>query len=306
MSGRVAVVGSLMMDLVVRAPRLPLAGESLIGRSFATFVGGKGGNQAIAAARAGASEVHMIGRVGADPFGEEIVRTLEHDRVNCRFVSLDAGAGTGVAVPIVFDDGTNSIIAVPRANLRMSPVEIMAAQVVLTSVDVLLVQFEINMEAIEVAMQLAREAGVRVILNPAPIAPHRAEVFRRAHVVVANEVEAAALAPECGGDHAAEALALLAKGPAVAIVTLGTEGAIVATQEERLFIPAFDVEALDSVGAGDAFCGALAVGLCERMELTEAVRFASAAGALAVTKAGAAASLPVRGAIDELCGRGPG
>lgn len=304
MGGRIAIVGSLMTDLVVRVPRLPQAGESLIGHGFATFVGGKGGNQANAAARAGADEAHMVGRVGADAFGEEIVRTLELDRVDCRFVSRDEDVGTGVAVPMVLDDGSNSIIAIPQANLRVSVADIMAAREVLTAVDVLLAQFEVNMEAVEAAMRTAREAGVRVILNPAPIAPHPPDIFRMAHVVVANEVEAAALVPECGGDHGAEALALLAKGPAVAIVTLGAEGAIVATQEERFFVPAYQVKAIDSVGAGDAFCGALAVGLCERMDLAEAVRFASAAGALSVTRAGAAASLPVRGAIDELRGSG--
>jgi ribokinase len=306
MGGRIAVVGSLMTDLVVRVPRLPRAGESLIGHEFATYVGGKGGNQAIAAARAGADSVHMVGRVGADAFGEEIVRTLAADRVDCRFVARDEDVGTGVAVPMVLDDGSNSIIAIPRANLRMSPADIIAARDVLTAVDVLLAQFEVSMEAVEAGMRMAREAGVRVILNPAPIAPHRSEIFRLAHVVVANEVEAAALAPDCRGDHGTEALALLAKGPAVAIVTLGREGAVVATQEERFFVPAFTVKAIDSVGAGDAFCGALAVGLCERMDLAEAVRFASATGALSVTKAGAAASLPVRAAIDELRGGSAG
>lgn len=306
MGGRIAVVGSLMTDLVVRVPRLPKPGESLIGHDFATFVGGKGGNQAIAAARAGADAVHMVGRVGADAFGDEIVRTLEEDRVDCRFVSRDAEVGTGVAVPIVLDDGSNSIIAIPQANLRMSATEIDAARDVLTAVDVLLAQFEVSMGAVEAAMRAVREAGVRVILNPAPIAPHSQEIFRLAHVVVANEVEAEALVPECGGDHGAEALALLAKGPAVAIVTLGADGAIVATQEGSFFVPAFGVTAVDSVGAGDAFCGALAVGLCERMELAEAVRFASAAGALSVMKQGAAASLPIRAVIDELRGRGEG
>ena len=298
MGGRIAVVGSLMTDLVVRVPRLPVAGESLIGRSLTPFVGGKGGNQAIAAARAGADGVHMVGRVGADAFGEEIVRTLEEDGVDCRYVTRDQFAGTGVAIPLVLDDGSNSIIAIPRANLEMTAAEIVAAKDVLTAVDVLLVQFEVSMEAVETAMAIAREAGVRVVLNPAPITPHPADIFRLAHVVVANEVEAGALVPECGGDHGQEAVALLAKGPAVSIVTLGEQGAIVAAQGERFYVPAFAVTAVDSVGAGDAFCGALAVALCERMELAEAVRFANAAGALAVTRAGAAASLPERAAIE--------
>jgi ribokinase len=300
MSARIAVVGSLMMDLVVRVPRLPVAGESLIGQSFELFVGGKGGNQALAAKRAGANHVAMVGRVGADEFGRRIVATLSADGVDCSHVARDGSAGTGVAIPLVLDDGSNSIVAIPQANLAMSAADIVAARDVIAGADMLLVQFEVGMEAVEAAIRLAREAGVRVLLNPAPIAPHPSELLRLPTVLVANEVEAAALVPECGGDHGREAMELLGNGPAAVVVTLGAGGALLARQEGHVFVPPFVVDGVDSVGAGDAFCGALAVALCEGVELEDAVRFASAAGAIAATRAGAAASLPSRGEIEAL------
>jgi ribokinase len=302
MSVRIAVVGSLMMDLVVRVPRLPVRGESLVGHGFDVFVGGKGGNQALAAKRAGAGHVSMIGRVGADDFGDRIVGTLSAEGIDCLHVSRDQSAGTGVAIPFVLDDGSNAIVAIPRANLSMGALDIVAARAVLAAADMLLVQFEVGMEAVEAAIRLAREAGVPVLLNPAPIAPHPPELLRMPAVLVANEVEAGALAPGCGGDHVREAMELLANGPAAVVVTLGAAGAVLATQKSHVFVPPFIVDAVDSVGAGDAFCGALAVAICEGMEIGDAVRFASAAGALAATRPGAAASLPTRREIEALLG----
>ena len=300
MGVRIAVVGSLMTDLVVRVPRLPVAGESLIGHSFEVFVGGKGGNQALAAKRAGADHVAMVGRVGDDDFGERIVQTLESDGVDCTHVTRDPGVGTGVAVPMVLDDGSNAIVAIPRANLAMTAADIVAARDAITGADMLVVQFEVGMEAIEAAIRLARRAGVPVLLNPAPIAPHSPELLQLPNVLVANEVEAAALAPGCNGDHSREAAALLANGPEAVVMTLGSAGALLATRDGQVFVPPFRVKAVDSVGAGDAFCGALGVALCEGMEMTTAVRFASAAGALASTRPGAAASLPYRDEIEAL------
>ncbi len=282
-----------MMDLAVRAPRLALAGESLIGHSFQTFVGGKGGNQATAAARLGA-EVIMIGRVGDDEFGRAIRTQLEREGVDIRHVTTDPGEGTGVAVPIVLDDGNNAIYALPRANLRLSPTDIDAAASAIAAADMLVLQFETGMEAVLAAMRTAKEHGVPVLLNPAPIAPHPPEVLRLANVIVANELEAAALVPAANGDHRAEALALANLGPGLAVVTLGADGATFVNARKVYHQEPFAVTAVDSVGAGDAFCGALAVALSERMAPAEAVRFAAAAGALAVTRPGATAALPTR------------
>lgn len=300
---RIAVVGSLMMDLVVRAPRLPALGESLIAHSFQTFIGGKGGNQATAAARLGA-DVAMIGRVGEDDFGRAIVANLRQEGIDTTNVFADAAAGTGVAVPIVLDDGNNAIFAVPRANLRLDAADIERARTVIESADILMVQFEVGMDATEAAMRIAHAAGRTVMLNPAPIAPHPPGLVGIADVLLPNEVEAAALAPEAGGNHQAEAEFLLSMGPRAVVITLGEQGALVATGGRMTAIPAFPVTAVDSVGAGDAFCGAFAVALAEGATPLEAARFGAAAGAVAVTRPGAAASLPSRRDVERILQNG--
>lgn len=296
---RVAVVGSLMMDLVVRSPRLPELGESLIASGFQTFVGGKGGNQATAARRLGA-EVAMVGRVGDDEFGRAIVANLAAEGIDVRQVSVDPVTGTGVAVPIVLDDGNNAILAVPRANLALGPDDIRRAAPAIESADVLLVQFEVGMEATALAMRIARDAGRTVILNPAPIAPYPPGMLASADVLIPNEVEASALAPAAGGDHEREAAALLGDGPGGVVITLGENGALVATSGAVTRIPAFPVAAVDTVGAGDAFCGAFALALASGAPLFEAARYGSAAAACAVTRPGAAAALPFRSEVAQI------
>ena len=289
-----------MLDLVVRAPRLPAVGESLLAHDLQTFVGGKGGNQALAALRASREPVSIVGRVGMDTFGDQIVAALEGAGLDCRHISRDDEAGTGVAVPIVFDDGRNSIFAIPRANLRLGARQIEAAADVIRSARMLLVQFEVGMEATLRAMEIAHEAGVPVLLNPAPIAPYPPRMLALATYVVVNEVEAAALAPEAGGDHLVEARMLMERGPAAVFVTLGEQGSIVVSEGLAEFIPPFLVESLDSVGAGDAYCGALAVALVEGRGLVASANFASAAGACSVRRAGAGASLPERAEIEAM------
>jgi ribokinase len=279
-----------MMDLVVRAPRLPLPGESLLSHSFQTSPGGKGANQAIAAARMGA-DVAMVGRIGRDRFGEILRTKLEEAGVDTTHISVDPEVGTGVAVPIVLDSGENAILAVPQANMRLGEAEIEAARAAIESATMVMLNFEVGMQAVEAAARIAAGAGVPVLLNPAPIAPHSPLIFALSRVLVANEVEAAALVPEAAGNHAQELKDLRRMSPRV-LVTLGADGLIGGDIDGTFEIPAFPVTAVDSVGAGDAFCGALAVRLAEGAGLEEAARFASAAGALAVTKAGAQASLP--------------
>jgi ribokinase len=296
---RIAVVGSLMMDLVVRAPRLVREGESLIAHSLETFVGGKGGNQATAAARLGA-DVHMIGRVGNDDFGRSILEALRSEGVDTTCVSVDDAEGSGTAIPIVLDDGSNAIYALPRANLRLNASHIDAAREQIAAADMLVVQFETGMDAVIAALTLARAAGVPTLLNPAPIAAHPPETLTLASILVANEVEAAALAPEARGDHEREVRALLDRGPGLVIVTLGELGAVWSDGGPYVSAPPFPVQSVDSVGAGDAFCGALAVALAEGAPHAEAVRFASAAGAIAVTRPGATGALPTRDQISGL------
>lgn len=295
---RIAVVGSLMMDLVVRAPRPAVPGESLIGRSFATFVGGKGGNQATAAARLGA-QVAMIGAVGDDPFAEQVLASLHAAGVNTDHVVRLPDEGTGVAVPVVFDDGSNLIYALPRANLALSPGTVEAARPIIEAADILLVQFEVAPEATLAALRIARGAGVRTILNPAPVTPHPPEVFTLADLLVPNETEAAALSGLPGASPTEQAHALRAAGPPAVIITLGEQGALVTTAGETFHVHAPRVAAVDSVGAGDAFCGALAVRLAAGDPLHGAVQLACRAGALACTRPGAAASLPSAAELEE-------
>lgn len=300
---RIAVVGSLMMDLVVRAPRLPAPGESLIAHSFETFVGGKGGNQATAAARLGA-KVAMIGRVGDDHFGRTILANLARDGIDTAGVSLDAATGTGVAVPVVLDDGNNAIFAVPRANLALSAADVERSRAAIESADILMVQFEVGMAATEAATRIARGAGRIVLLNPAPIASDGVGLLARADVIIPNEVEAAALAPAAMGDYARQAETILSRGAKAVVITLGDRGALVAEPDRgATFIPAFPVVAVDSVGAGDAFCGAVAVALGEGHSLADSGQFAAAAAALSVTRPGAAASLPSRSEVEEFYNR---
>lgn len=298
MPPRIVVVGSLMMDLVVRSPRMPAPGESLLAHGFETQPGGKGGNQAVAAARMGASTV-IIGKVGSDRFGSILREKLEAAGVDTGGITVDPAVGTGVAVPVVLDGGQNAIFAVPQANLALRPVDVERCRGAIEAADMLLLQFEVGMEATLAAARLAHAVGVPVMLNPAPIAEHPPELVRLATVVVANEVEAAALAPGAAGDHAKEVETLRPAG-GIAVVTLGADGAVFGDGQGVRTAAAFPVQAVDSVGAGDAFCGALAVALAEGLALEQAVRLASAAGALAVTRPGAQASLPARADVEAL------
>lgn len=301
---RIVVVGSLMMDLVVGAPRLPDIGESLMSDSFKTSPGGKGANQAIAAARLGA-EVTMVGQVGADRFGEILRAGLESAGVDTRYLVVDPAIGTGVAVPVVFHDGNNVIFAIPQANLALPVAAVEAARAAIESADMLLVQFEVNMEATLAAVRIAAGAGVPVMTNPGPIASHPPELVTRASVIVPNEVEASALVPGANGNHLLE-MAVLQRAVPTCVLTLGAAGAACDDGSGAVLIPGFEVEAVDSVGAGDAFCAALAVALCEAAPLPDAVRFANAAGALAVTKPGAQAALPTRPEVEALLSRAGG
>lgn len=294
---RVVALGSCVVDLVFRMPRLPGRGETLFARSAGIYPGGKGLNQAIAARRLGA-ETTLIANLGDDLFGHYLLELLSGEGVDTRYVARDAANGTGFAAPVVFDDGENSILSAPQANLALQTALVEAAREAIAAAGALLLQFEAPMEANIAAARIARAAGTRVVLNPAPVVAHPPELLALADVLVVNEVEAAMLA---GGTHPAAQARTLLGGRELAVVTLGEQGAVFATASgEAGVVEAFPVQAIDSVGAGDAFCAALAVALCEGQAAGAAVRFAAAAGALAVTVAGAATSLPRREAVDRL------
>jgi ribokinase len=287
------------MDLVARLARMPLAGESLHAESFAIVPGGKGNNQAIAAARLGAA-VTLIGRTGEDGFGDEFARLLAAEGVDAAHVGRDPNEGTGIAVPLILPDGRNSIVVAPRANLRLTVADVERAADAIARASMLLLQHEVPPECNVAAARIAAEAGVPVLLNPAPAAPIPDDLLRRVSYLVPNEVEAAMLTGLPYADPETWGRRLLAPSMAAVIVTLGEQGAVCVTHDGGTFHqPAFEVEAIDTVGAGDAFCAAFAVRRAEGGSLAESVRFASAAAALAVTGHGATAPLPKRDAVER-------
>jgi ribokinase len=299
---RVAVVGSFNMDLVFAAPRRPESGETLTGTAFGLFIGGKGANQAVAAARAGGS-VQMVGRLGADDFGNQIVTALDQEGVGLRHAVRDANEGTGVAGIVVEESGANSIVVVPRANGRLSAKDVQRARGAIGAAGVLLLQLEVPLEACAAAARVARSAGVTVVLNPAPAQDLPDSLLAQVDVLVPNEHETQQLTglPASTGEQARQAArALLAKGVRAVVLTLGERGALVVDGDGVMEVPTYPVRVVDTTAAGDAFCGALAVALAEGRPLREAAQFACAAGALACTVLGAGPSLPHRADVERL------
>jgi ribokinase len=292
----ICVVGSTNIDLTFRTPRLPKAGETLAGHGFQLGHGGKGGNQAVMAARLGA-RVTMIGKVGRDEFGEAAMRNYRDSGVDTTHVLIDAKRPTGVASIVVDDAARNCIIVVPGANLGLTPQDVRAGADAIESADVVLCQLEVPIEAVAEAMRIARAASVTTILNPAPAVVLPDEVLALADLCVPNESEIELLTGNPATsvqEAAAAAWELLRRGPRTVIVTLGERGALIADATSAEHVPAPQVEAVDSSGAGDAFIGALGVFLAEGTPLKEAVRRANAVAALSVTRAGTQASFPTR------------
>lgn len=292
MSASVCVVGSFMMDLVAYAPRRPKAGETLIGTGFCEAPGGKGFNQAVAAARAGAT-TSMVGAVGDDPMGEQFRAMLAAERIDDRAVVVRPTAGTGVGLPLVEPDGQNSIVVVPRANREVDAAQIVQAAPVISTADVLLLQLELAVETAVAAAGLARGLGVKVVLNPAPAQALPDGLLECVDVIVPNEGELASLVG--GADAAAGARRLRDRWGVDVVVTLGEKGALVVPRVgDEVLVEGCAVKAVDTVGAGDVFCGYLAAGLAAGRSLVDAARVANAAAAIAVTRTGSAASAPTR------------
>ena len=302
MTARVTVVGSLNMDLAVCAARIPQPGETILGGAFHTVPGGKGANQAVAAARLGA-HVAMVGRVGEDDFGGLLLEGLAAEGIDAIHVIKDPGAATGVALIVVDDQGQNAIVVVSGANARLSPADVAASREPITAASALLLQLESPLAAIEWAAEVARAHGVTVILNPAPARALPPDLLERVDVLIPNEIEAALLTGLPVADLAqarAAATALREMGAGTVVLTLGERGALLATGEDARLCPAFPVEVVDTTAAGDAFVAGLAVALGEGQVLVEAVRWGNAAGALATTVLGAQPSLPRRRDVELL------
>lgn len=301
----VTVVGSLNMDLVVRTSRIPRPGETILGSEFHTAPGGKGANQAVAAARMG-GRVSMVGRVGSDAFAQSLLDGLVADGVDHAFVMRDPEAATGVAFIVVDDMGENSIVVASGANMRLSPTDVDAAEAAIAAADVLLLQLEVPLGVVVRAAEVARAHGATVILNPAPACPLPPELLSLIDVLIPNESETALLTHLPVGDRAeieVAASALRELGVDTVVLTLGERGALLMEKGEKELIPAFEVTPVDTTAAGDAFVGGFAVALAEGRSLADAVRWGNAAGALATTRLGAQPSLPARRAVEALMAR---
>jgi ribokinase len=302
MTARVVVVGSLNMDLVIRSARIPQPGETILGGEFHSIPGGKGANQAVGTARLGA-HVSMVGRVGDDAFGNQLLKNLSADGIDHTFVLRDGTSATGVALIVVDDAGQNTIVVASGANMRLSPSDVDAAAAVFATADALLLQLESPLQTVIHAAKLARAHGVTVILNPAPARPLPQELLTLVDVLVPNESETSLLTgmPVANLDEAVAASAALHQaGVGTVILTLGERGALLAEERATRVLPAFEVEPLDTTAAGDAFLAGLAVALAEGRNPDEAVRWGNAAGALATTRLGAQTSLPARQAVEQL------
>jgi ribokinase len=298
----IVVFGSINMDLVARTPRLPAPGETLTGHSFATVPGGKGANQAVACARLGAP-TRMVGRVGDDVFGAALRASLEGYGVDASGVAVAPGLPSGIAVIEVDDRGENTIVIVAGANGVVGADDLAQLDVALARARMLLLQLEVPLDAVIAAARAAHEHGATVILDPAPARALPAELLALADIITPNETEVAQLVgyPIAGPEDAARAAAdLRSRGPRHVVVKMGARGAYALDDDGGRVYPTFPVVAVDTVAAGDAFNGGMAVALAEGKVFAEAVRWGLATGALSVTKPGAQPSMPERADLVAL------
>jgi ribokinase len=294
----VVVVGGANTDYLVKGPRLPRAGETVEGDVFQEAPGGKGANQAVAAARLGA-RVTLLARLGTDRRGDEMAARLAEEAVDTRHLVRDAEAPTGVALVLVDREGEKQILTAPGANRRLTVGDVEAAAAI-RATQILLAQLEVPLEAVTAAFRLAREAGARVVLDPAPAQWLSNEVLRLTDVIRSNAGEAEVLTGVRVEDRASARRAaeqLLLRGVGAVLVQAGSEGNLLVWPDGEAWLPKLPVEAVDATGAGDAFAGALAVLLAEGRSLEEAARFANAAAALSTTVLGAQGGLPRREAV---------
>ena len=294
MPAKVVVIGSLNMDLVTRAPRLPRGGETLIGESFATVSGGKGANQAVAAARLGA-QVSMVGCVGSDAYGEQLRGALLAEQIDCQAVST-VDDSSGVALIVVDDNSQNAIVIVAGANGALTAEVIDRFDAVLQAADVIICQLEVPDATVGHALKRGRELGKTVILNPAPASrPLPADWYASIDYLIPNESEAAALSGlpvDSLASAETAATRLIAMGAGKVIITLGAQGSLFANGKGFEHFPAQKVRAIDTTAAGDTFVGGFAAALAAGKSEADAIRFGQVAAALSVTRAGAQPSIP--------------
>ncbi len=301
----IVVVGSSNTDMIIKVPRIPRPGETIMGGRFSMAAGGKGANQAVAAARAG-GRVVLIARVGDDVFGEEAIQSFERDSIDVSCITRDDESPSGIALIFVGEKGENSIAVASGANMTLTPSHVEKFSAHIAGADTILMQLETPLETVIRAAHVAAANRRLIILNPAPAREVPPDLLKLITIITPNESEAEVLTGVSIRDDESAGRAadlLLRQGVQTVIITLGARGAFVAEGNRKQWVPGFQVKAVDTTAAGDVFNGALAVGLSEGKSLTDAVRFAHAAAALSVTKLGAQPSIPRRHEVDEFLNR---
>lgn len=301
----VTVMGSFVADLAFRTDRVPVWGETLMGQSFKLGPGGKGSNQAVAAARAG-GRVSFISKLGPDPFGDMARQLYAAEAIDTRFLFRTSSATGAAAIIVDAAKGENAIIVVPGACFEVTTAEVDQARELIAASSIFVAQLELSLPAVEHGLALAHSLGVTTILNPAPAQPLPVSIYQHIDYITPNETETAALtgiAVTSLGDAEKAADAFLAWGVRNAVITLGAQGAFVKNANGSEHVPAIDAgKVVETTGAGDAFNGGLAVALSEGMGLVEATHFGCATAAISITRPGTAPSMPTRAEIDALLG----
>ncbi|MCM5663286.1 ribokinase [Galbibacter mesophilus] len=302
MDGNIVVIGSSNVDMIMKMHTLPSEGETITNATFQQVFGGKGANQAVAAARAGGKVtfVNCVGKI--DPYHPKMINNFEEDGINTNFIYKCDNVASGHALVMIGDDGKNYLSVAPGANYMLTPDLIDKSLSAISSADIILLQFEIPLKTIEYILSIAEEKDIPILWNMAPAQPFDTSILQKVKFFVVNESEASFITGKKvntidSAKKACQELALL--GPKIVIVTLGAQGVVYNLNDETHFIPAFKVIAEDTTAAGDVFCGSFAVALTENKRIEDAIRFATAASALSVQKIGAQPSIPMRKAIDD-------
>ena len=300
MTPKIVVVGSANTDFVLGVPELPAKGATVLGDQFRVVRGGKGANQAVAAARLGA-DVTFVARLGTDSFGDQSLAAYREEGIHTEFILQDSEIHSGIALIMVNPNGENVIGVGPGANSHLSPQDVLAASAAIEQADCVLLQLEIPVEAVQAAAEIAHRHQVRVILNPAPARKLPQELLHKVDYLTPNETETAILAGEDPSSIGPDSLPRLASALGVPnlVVTLGSRGAAILQDGRRILVPSFPITPIDTTASGDAFNGALAVALASGQSIAEAVRFANAAGAITATRPGAQPSLPTLIEVDQ-------
>lgn len=297
---KILVIGSSNLDLIVKMDHFPAVGETLEGETFMQALGGKGANQAIAASRSG-SEVKFITSLGNDIYGKNILKNLNEQGINMSECLMNENVPTGTAMIWVDNNGENSIVIIPGANIMLTPDYISEIEDEIENADIIMLQMEIPFETVKTICKIASQRGKKVMLNVAPARKLDSTILKSVHVLVVNETEAELITSENISDIGDEAILdkLLAMGAENVVLTIGSKGSVFKNKDTFHRIPAFKVNPIDTTAAGDTYCGALAVGIGNGNSWEEAMIFASAAAALCVTKMGAQPAIPGKNEICE-------